>query len=177
MVITQSSKMSAPNRVREHAVRDALGTANYVLPALGIDSLYYLRSLENEQQRDLLRSRSVIDPLRTKINQVDEERGELAKLRQRLQLQDPGSLESEPPLPGRPNHAADASVVPLLPVPPYCLRRHLNGRRVIAPEWREEQPPAQHLPSTRRNHVTGRGSTSAVITFAGSARRSACSSA
>jgi hypothetical protein len=86
VVITQSAKMSAPEGVREQAVQDALGTANYVLPTLEVDSIYYLRSLDDEQNRDVLRSKSGIDVLRAKINQLSEERGELARLRQRFQL-------------------------------------------------------------------------------------------
>lgn len=86
VVITQSSKQSAAAGVREQTVQDALGTATFNLPIAEVDSVYYLRSLEGGPKADLLRARSGMDELRTSINKISEERGELAQLRQPLHL-------------------------------------------------------------------------------------------
>lgn len=86
VVITQSGKQSAAPGVREQAVQEALGTATFNLPIAEVDSVYYLRSLEGGAKAELLRARSGIDELRAKINQISEDRGELAQLRQPLHL-------------------------------------------------------------------------------------------
>lgn len=86
VVITQAGKQSAAEGVREKAVQDALGTSTFNLPIAEVDSVYYLRSLDGGPRSELLRARSGIDELRAKINQISEDRGELAQLRQPLHL-------------------------------------------------------------------------------------------
>jgi signal recognition particle receptor subunit beta len=86
VVVTQTSRMSAPEGVRRDAVRQALGTFNYTPPVHEVDSVYYLRSLEDTSRADALRAESRIDDLRAEINRISDERGELARLRQPLQL-------------------------------------------------------------------------------------------
>lgn len=85
-VVTQAGKTAAGPGVRAEAVRSALGTAEYTLPLAEVDSVYYLRSLEPGPRSEALRERSGIDHLRTLINELSEGQGELAKLRQPLQL-------------------------------------------------------------------------------------------
>jgi hypothetical protein len=86
VVITQTSKQSAAEGVRERAVQDALGTATSNLPISEVDSVYYLRSLDGGPRAETLRERSGIDDLRARINSISEARGRLAQLRQPLQL-------------------------------------------------------------------------------------------
>lgn len=86
LVITQTSKQSAAEGIRERAVQDALGMATSNLPISEVDSVYYLRSLEGGPRADTLRERSGIDELRARINAISEARGQLAQLRQPLQL-------------------------------------------------------------------------------------------
>lgn len=86
LVITQIGKQSAAEGVRTQAVQDALGTVSFNLPMAEVDSVFYLRSLEGGERADTLRSRSGIDNLRATINQISENSGELAVLRQPLHL-------------------------------------------------------------------------------------------
>ncbi len=86
VVITQTSKQSAAEGVRAKAVQQALGTVAYNLPIAEVDSVYYLRSLEGGERAELLRARSGIDRLRSTINQISHDNGQLAILRQPLHL-------------------------------------------------------------------------------------------
>ncbi|MGK5682362.1 GTPase [Actinoplanes sp. URMC 104] len=86
VVITQAGKQTAAEGVRDKAVQDALGTSAFNLPIAEVDSVYYLRSLDGGPRAGLLRTRSGIDDLRARINQISEDRGELARLRQPLHL-------------------------------------------------------------------------------------------
>lgn len=86
VVITQTSKRSAAEGVRQQAVQDALGTATFNLPIVEVDSVDYMRSLEGGSRAEAFRQRSRIDDLRATINRVSVERGDLARLRQPLHL-------------------------------------------------------------------------------------------
>ncbi len=86
VVITQTSKRSAAEGVRQQAVQDALGTATFNLPIVEVDSVDYMRSLEGGSRAEAYRQRSRIDDLRAAINQVSAERGDLARLRQPVHL-------------------------------------------------------------------------------------------
>ncbi|MBX3077961.1 MAG: 50S ribosome-binding GTPase [Cryobacterium sp.] len=86
MVITQTSKRGAAEGVRQQAVKDALGTSTFNLPIAEVDSVFYLRSLEEVSNAQPLRERSGIDELRAIINKISEDRGDLAKLRQPFHL-------------------------------------------------------------------------------------------
>lgn len=86
VVITQTSKQSAAEGVRAEAVQHALGTVAYNLPIAEVDSVYYLRSLGDGERSDLLRAKSGIDSLRSMINQISHDNGELAQARQPLHL-------------------------------------------------------------------------------------------
>ncbi|MGY1714222.1 GTPase [Geodermatophilus sp. SYSU D01106] len=86
VVITHAATMSAPEGHRRQVVREAVGLTRDAFPVLEVDSAYYLRSLEDERRRHLLRRRSGIDELREAINRISENRGDLAILRQRFQL-------------------------------------------------------------------------------------------
>lgn len=86
VVITQTSKRSAADGVREQAVQDALGTVTFNLPIVEVDSVDYMRGLEGGKNADAFRQRSRIDDLRATINRVSAERGDLARLRQPLHL-------------------------------------------------------------------------------------------
>jgi len=86
VVITQTSKRSAAEGVRQQAVQEALGTATFNLPIVEVDSADYLRSLEGGSRSEAFRQRSRMDDLRAMINQLSAERGNLARLRQPLHL-------------------------------------------------------------------------------------------
>lgn len=86
VVITQTSKRSAADGVRQQAVQDALGTATFNLPIVEVDSVDYMRSLEGGNRAEAFRKRSRVDDLRAEINRVSAERGDLARLRQPLHL-------------------------------------------------------------------------------------------
>ncbi len=86
VVITQTSKRSAADGVREQAVQDALGTVTYRLPIVEVDSVDYMRGLEGGKNADAFKQRSRIDDLRATINRISAERGNLARLRQPLHL-------------------------------------------------------------------------------------------
>lgn len=86
VVITHAATMSAPEGHRRQVVREAVGLTRDAFPVMEVDSSYYLRSLEDDRRRDLLRGRSGIDELREAINRISENRGDLAILRQRFQL-------------------------------------------------------------------------------------------
>jgi hypothetical protein len=86
VVITHAATRSAPEGHRRQVVRDAVGLTRDAFPVLDVDSNYYLRILEDDRRRDLLRRRSGIDELREAINRMSEDRGDLAILRQRFQL-------------------------------------------------------------------------------------------
>lgn len=86
VVITQTSKRSAAEGVRQQAVQEALGTATFNLPIVEVDSVDYLRSLEGGSRSEAFRQRSRMDDLRAMINQLSAERGNLARLRQPLHL-------------------------------------------------------------------------------------------
>lgn len=86
VVITQTSKRSAAEGVRQQAVQDALGTATFNLTIVEVDSVDYMRSLEGGSRAEAYRQRSRIDDLRAAINQVSAERGDLARLRQPVHL-------------------------------------------------------------------------------------------
>ena len=86
VVITQTSKRSAAEGVRQQAVQGALGTATFNLPIVEVDSVDYLRSLEGGSRSEAFRQRSRMDDLRAMINQLSAERGNLARLRQPLHL-------------------------------------------------------------------------------------------
>jgi hypothetical protein len=86
VVITQARKQPAAAGIREKSVQDALGTSTFNLPVAEVDSHYYLRSLEGGSRSEQLRVGSGIDGLRSKINKMSEDRGELAQLRQPLHL-------------------------------------------------------------------------------------------
>lgn len=86
VVITQTSKRSAAEGVRQQAVQGALGTATFNLPIVEVDSVDYLRSLDGGSRAEAFRQRSRIDDLRATINLVSAERGNLARLRQPLHL-------------------------------------------------------------------------------------------
>ncbi|MGY1631862.1 GTPase [Geodermatophilus sp. SYSU D01186] len=86
VVVTHAATMKAPEGHREQVIREAVGLIRDAFPVQEVDSSYYLRSLEDERRRDLLRQRSGIDELRDAINRMSENRGDLAILRQRFQL-------------------------------------------------------------------------------------------
>lgn len=86
VVIAQTSKAPPAQGVRQQEVQEALGTVDFNLPIVEVDSVYYLRSLEGGARADSLRQLSCIDELRTAINQLSEDRGSLARLRQPLTL-------------------------------------------------------------------------------------------
>lgn len=86
VVITQTSKRSAADGLRQQAVQDALGTATFNLPIVEVDSVDYMRSLEGGNRAEAFRQRSRMDDLRAAINRVSAERGDLARLRQPLHL-------------------------------------------------------------------------------------------
>ncbi|WP_292774316.1 MULTISPECIES: dynamin family protein [Microbacterium] len=86
VVITQTSKRSAADGLRQQAVQDALGTATFNLPIVEVDSVDYMRSLEGGNHAEAFRQRSRMDDLRAAINRVSAERGDLARLRQPLHL-------------------------------------------------------------------------------------------
>lgn len=87
LVITQTGKQaSGAAELRQQAVRDALGTSAFTLLIAEVDSVYYMRSLEGGPRSEALRSRSGIDGLRAKINQISVDTGQIAQLRQPLHL-------------------------------------------------------------------------------------------
>lgn len=86
VVITQTSKRSAADGLRQQAVQDALGTVTFNLPIVEVDSVDYMRSLEGGNRAEAFRQRSRMDDLRAAINRVSAERGDLARLRQPLHL-------------------------------------------------------------------------------------------
>jgi hypothetical protein len=86
VIITHAATLKAPEGHREQVIREAVGLTRDGFPVLEVDSSYYLRSLEDERRRDLLRQRSGIDELRGAINRMSDNRGDLAILRQRFQL-------------------------------------------------------------------------------------------
>lgn len=86
VVITQTSKRSAADGLRQQAVQDALGTTTFNLPIVEVDSIDYMRSLEGGNRAEAFRQRSRMDDLRAAINRVSAERGDLARLRQPLHL-------------------------------------------------------------------------------------------
>lgn len=86
LVIAQTSKAPPAKGVREQEVQEALGTVDINLPIVEVDSVYYMRSLEGGARADSLRVLSRIDELRAAINQLSEDRGSLARLRQPLTL-------------------------------------------------------------------------------------------
>ncbi|NRQ50406.1 GTPase [Aeromicrobium stalagmiti] len=86
VVITQVGKQAAAPGIRQQAVKAALGTTTFNLPVVEVDSVDYLRSLEGGPRAEAFRTRSGIDDLRATINQISEDRGELARLRQPLHL-------------------------------------------------------------------------------------------
>lgn len=74
VVITQTSKRSAADGVREQAVQDALGTVTFNLPIVEVDSVDYMRGLEGGKNAAAFKQRSRIDDLRATINRVSAER-------------------------------------------------------------------------------------------------------
>jgi hypothetical protein len=87
VVLTQAGKQGERcEGIREKEVLEALGTDTINLPVAQVDSVFYLRSLEGGPRAELLRERSGIDGLRSMINSISKDRGELAQLRQPLHL-------------------------------------------------------------------------------------------
>jgi hypothetical protein len=86
VVITKAKKMAAQPGARRAAVQDALGTATFQLPVVEVDSVYYLRSLDDGPRQDLLRRESNLDELKSLINAISENQGQLAQLRRPYQL-------------------------------------------------------------------------------------------
>lgn len=84
IVVTQIAKKSAPLGYREQHVREALGTVTYLPPLLEVDAMWYLESLDDDDQE--LRRDSCIDALRTAINATSEKNGANAMYRQPFQL-------------------------------------------------------------------------------------------
>lgn len=86
VVISKSKKMAAQPGARKAAVQEALGTSTFQLPVVEVDATYYLRSLDGDPRKELLRRESRIDELRGSINEMSEVHGQLARLRQPYQL-------------------------------------------------------------------------------------------
>jgi hypothetical protein len=86
VVITQTGMQSAEPGLRQAAVQQALGTTSFNLPIVEVDSVYYLESLQGGPRAEMRRQLSGIDDLRGEINRISLDRGDIAALRQPLQL-------------------------------------------------------------------------------------------